>query len=147
MKLVVDSSVLLKWFIAETDSPQAQMVLSRLLAGECSLHLPSLALYEVQHGLIKNVEPDEAAQAMAGFWALLDHEAVTLHEISRELFAATHTIATYDTGGQGHVSSYDALFHALALDLGATLITADIAHIRKTKAAFGAVLSLADYTA
>ena len=145
MKLVIDTSVLLKWFLQEDDGALAEAILADMVAGAVRAHLPSLALFEVQSGLIQNASAEQAAQQMAAFWRLLDTDTVTLHETTPGLLQSAHKVATHDTGGQGHVSPYDAVFHALALDLDAMLVTADAAHVRKTKGTFGAVVLLSEY--
>ena len=142
MKLVIDTSVLLKWFLEEIDSALARDLLASIVSGTATGHLPSLAIYEVQSGLIQNASANQAAQQMAVFWQLLNTDAMTVHEVSANLLQSGHKVASLDTKNQGHVSPYDAVFHALALDLNATLITADAAHVRKTKVAFGSVVLL-----
>lgn len=49
MTLVLDASVLLKWFLEEHGSEAALDLKHRYLAGEHALVIPDLALYERPH--------------------------------------------------------------------------------------------------
>lgn len=43
---------------------------------------------------------------------------------------------------QGYISSYDASYHALAIELGAIFVTADKPHVRRTENLLGNITAL-----
>lgn len=119
MTAVVDTSVLLKWFIEEPGSQAALEVKTRYLAGETAIVIPDLALYEIPNVLrFKRGVPEIEVQAvMRAFWDLeLDVVAPT----EPLLDEAIHL--SFTTG----LSLYDCAYLALAQELDATLITADV---------------------
>jgi len=114
--LVVDADVAVKWHIEQPDSHQAEMVLQ---AGE-RLHAPDFQGLEVRQVLSKYarmrlLEADKARDAveshdrMIDFWH--DDDALTGHALDISLSHA-HPF-------------YDCIYLALAMRLGARLVTAD----------------------
>lgn len=51
---VVDASVVVKWFVDESDSPAARNLLQAHAAGTDSLVAPDLLVYEVANVLLHN---------------------------------------------------------------------------------------------
>ena len=64
---------------------------------------------------------------------------------SRELLKKAREIANTEVKGYGYVSSYDAIFHALALMEKGILLTADRKHYLKTRDLIGSVKMLEDF--
>jgi predicted nucleic acid-binding protein len=116
--LVLDASVLLKWFIDEPGAAAAAELKRRHLDGDVALVIPALALYEVPNVLrFKRGVPAAAVQeAMRALWTLsLDTVAPT-----EELTDAAIRLS-FLTG----LSVYDCAYLALAEELDASLVTAD----------------------
>jgi predicted nucleic acid-binding protein len=145
MKFVVDSSVIAKLFLAEPDRDRALRLIEQATDGSVELSAPSLLLYEVNNALIskgeKGQEYDEAITLLTD-WTREGY--INIVEASAELLQRTEAIASIDTKGQGHISSFDATFHALALMNDATFLTSDQSYVRKTKALLGGIELLQD---
>ena len=113
---VVDASVATKWFITE---PHAAAALS-LLEGNNELHVPDFFLLEldnvvckwIRRGVITNVEGDETRSAL-GRIPFHTHSSAGLRDPAYAI--ANETGCTF----------YDCLYVALAILLGAQMVTAD----------------------
>ena len=117
-ELVVDSSVVAKWFLTEPGSEQAEKLRDQFATGRVKLAAPALLFYEVVNALRYSGVFDGASLAVAarslskyrfGIW----RPRGKLLETSAKLSA------------QGDVSVYDACYVALAQRLGAKLVTED----------------------
>lgn len=97
---LLDSSVLVKWFLAEDDSATARHIQTRFLAGDYRLAYADLTLYEVANALLysQQFQPQEIAQATTALSLIgmqnLTHDSAALRR-SVEL-AAELGIAIYD---------------------------------------------------
>jgi predicted nucleic acid-binding protein len=114
--LVVDASVVAKWFFSEEYSSESR----RLLSPRRTLLAPELIWSEVGNVAWKRVrrgemEPDEAAQFVADLLRLPLHIALTQELLPPALELA---IAT----GR---SVYDCMYLAMAIDRQCRLVTAD----------------------
>lgn len=118
--VVVDASVALKWVVTEPGSEQAARLLADFVDGTVTLAAPEHLVGEVGNGLRKRMAQGllsrpaalEAMQAIAD----VDLELVTGSERwFRSLRAAV----------DWSVTTYDALYVLLALDLDAEVVTAD----------------------
>ena len=116
MKLIIDASVAVKWFLPEAASDLA----ARLLYSQHDLLAPDLLRLEVASVLLRGVRRGEMSPAQAS--RILEHElAVALRcEPTRPLAARAHAVSR-DFGG----SIYDAAYVALAEKTAAPLVTAD----------------------
>lgn len=147
MRLVVDSSVIAKFFLAETDRDKALLLMERAAAGDVELSAPTLLLYEVNNALIsKGVRGHDYDQAITLIVDWVREGYINIVEASEELLRRTEAIASMDTQGQGHISSFDATFHALALMSDATFVTSDQSYVRKTAMLIGSVTLLQNLT-
>ena len=118
MTLVLDTSVLLKWFVEEPGSPAATDLKRQYLEGELAIAIPDLALYEIPNVLRfkRGVPEAEVKTVMHAFWNL------GLETIAPTAPLLEHAIhLSFATG----LSLYDCAYLALARELEATLITAD----------------------
>lgn len=119
--LVVDASVALKWVVAEAGSDEAAGLLTDMAVGAVSLAAPEHLLGEIGNALRKRVAQGilSPTNALAAVEAIAATELEFLGGLERWRRALR---AALDWG----VTTYDALYVLLALDLGAELITADV---------------------
>ena len=116
MRLVVDASVAVKWFVREENSDSA----GRLLEGDHDLHAPRLMAAEVGNALwqkarVGELEPGRAgalANAIAGIGVRWTDDELVCSEAVRLALALNRPV-------------YDCVYLALAHRIGATLVTAD----------------------
>ena len=121
---VVDASVVAKWYLRDEESvEQADRLLDRYLDGQEYLTTPHLTRYELANAVYRasrlgRIDEAAAQLAVTGFSQLgltqpLDDDA--------RLNASTRLARRFG------VSFYDALYLALAEELGLRMITADAA--------------------
>lgn len=134
---VIDSSVVVKWVLAENEDwrDQAKLLLERLKNGEVVLTAPVLAKYEVanaiRHKSISDLEKIDCLEQIYGvpvkYYSLSEKQAVTALVLASDL----------------EITFYDAVFIELAKRLGIGLVTANPKHQKK----FGGVkvVALKDY--
>lgn len=118
--VVVDASIALKWVVTEVGSDQASALLTDLADGTISLVAPEHLLGEVGNGLRKRV-----AQGV-----LIADDAVTALDAVAALrvefiSGPQRWVRSLRAGLDWGVTTYDALYVLLALDLDAELLTAD----------------------
>ena len=116
MKLTVDASVVIKWFVPETLSDEARL----LLGDRLSLHAPDLVLVEFANTIWKKVRRGE----LADYRPYIDElpnlsEVITLYP-AYDLLATTARIAQ-----KLDHPVYDCLYLACAEATGSMLVTAD----------------------
>lgn len=137
MRVVLDASVVLKWFLpdpqAEPHLESALVLLRGLRYGELEAVQPPHWFAEVAAVLTRLV-PGKALEALG----LLD---------AMEL-PVTGDLAVYRRGSDlarrlGH-HLFDTLYHALALEAGATLVSADEVYCAKARD-LGNLVRLADW--
>lgn len=110
MRLVVDASVVLKWFLKEKGSTHAREYLARFRAGQDDLIAPDLLVSEVGNGLrsaalSKRLDAGLAEGAFADFLAM-DVSFVPMSRIGSKAIELALT---------NNTSFYDAAYVALAL--------------------------------
>jgi predicted nucleic acid-binding protein len=137
MRLVIDASIAVKWIVGdqpgESDVDRASALLGAIARGSVSAIEPAHWVAEVT-GVGVRLKPDRAVAAIA----LLTHSR----------FSITASRATYRRAAQisqqldHHL--FDTLYHAVALEEGVTLVTADAAYFAKAKD-LGSVELLADF--
>ncbi len=119
--LVVDTSVVVKWFLNETDSEQALAVLQHNLQGKTRLHAPAFLRLELDSVLTKRVAAGFVQKSIADqIRAGIEHTFVQWHEIEALRDDA------FRLALETRQSIYDCLFLALAITLAAELVTADV---------------------
>ncbi len=113
---IIDTSVAIKWYLAEIYQSEAQRFLDLVF----DRHAPDLLHAELGSVLLKKVrrreiKVDECRGHLGRLSAvpLISHEALPLRQVALEI------------GLQIGSSFYDGLFLALALQLGGRLVTAD----------------------
>lgn len=115
--LVVDANVVAKWYLPESDSP-----LALDLRHGHELVAPDLLFAEVASVLSKNVRARriDAADALEIAGALVESSLVEYVPTSTLIVPALELSSAWGC------SSYDAIYVALAVRLGGTLVTADL---------------------
>jgi predicted nucleic acid-binding protein len=116
---VVDSSVVYKWFNAENETSvsQARALIeehqgqTRLLAAPA--HMPAEVVNALRYAGLSEADLQLAAQA-------LDAAEIVIAPLDGELLAAAVIVAA-----QYDLTIHDALFAALAIQIGCELVTAD----------------------
>ncbi len=124
--LIIDSSVIVKWFLRENERylEQADSILADCREGNVQLFAPELAKYEV--GNVIRYKGLSKTEAETGVEAL--------HTIPIAFVAETNPIArdTMKIAYEADMTYYDASFPALAKHLSATLVTDNIKHQGKS---------------
>ena len=118
MKLVIDASVILKWFFAdapsETDTDKARALLPAAVSGRIALLQPPHWVVEVLAVIARRTP------------TLVDQALTMLGTLGVELVAdeaAYRAAAELSIRLKQHV--FDTLYHAVALKHGAAFVTAD----------------------
>src|ERR1017187_2437409 len=129
--VVVDSCVIAKWFVPETDSALAERVLTDTIAAGCKLFALDLIFVEVTNVIWKKYRQKliTLAEAEDSLADLLQRPVQTEPAIPL-LDRALAIAVKYDR------AVYDALFVALAQDLGVKGVTADEPLYRATHGDF-----------
>ena len=136
-RVVVDASVVVKWFIPdpalEPDADRAVALLAVIRAGDLHVLQPPHWLAEAG-AVLTRLRPEIAEEAMALLAAL---ELPTSQEL------AIYQRASRISRELNH-HLFDTLYHALALEEGATLVTADDTYYRKAKE-LGGLMTLSEF--
>ena len=125
--LVPDASVLLKWVLRsadEADQDRALALKAGWLQGAFDIVVPSLWVYEI--GNVLGLKAPATASALLS--AMLD---LALPEQS----CASYAPRILNLMRSHHVTFYDAAYHALAIDCGGTMVTADRRYAHKCASA------------
>jgi predicted nucleic acid-binding protein len=137
VKLVVDASVALKWFLGanprELDLDQAQVVAAAIERSDTELLAPPHWEAEVA-AVLARVEPSLIEEALL---LLCDMRPTTIGDMHVLKRAADMSVAL-----NHHL--FDTLYHAVALEEGGTLVTADDVYYAKAKD-LGAIVPLARF--
>jgi predicted nucleic acid-binding protein len=128
-RIVIDASVVLKWFLVDEDHSQSAFeLLDKYVSFELEIIAPSLLEYEVLNGLAiarkrGRIEEEKAIMAFDGFTDL----GIDKIDISPIYQKVIHFSESYN------LSVYDASYLGVANREGIELITADINLFNKTK--------------
>jgi len=126
MLLVLDASVIAKWFKEEENSKQALKIREKFYKGEHEIIVPDLILYELSNALRydKKFNPKLITKAINTLFEM----DINITIPSGELISETVKIAT-----ENNITAYDATYIALSTKTNATFITADNKLIQKIK--------------
>ena len=126
MKVVVDASVVVKWFLpdphAEPDVNHALRVLREIKAAKLSPLQPPHWLAEAA-AVIARLHPKVARQATELLYAMQLPVSDSLEVYTRSV----------DISEKLNHHVFDTLYHAVALEHDATLISADEKYVRKAQ--------------
>lgn len=138
MRFVVDASVALKWYMAHRDGElhvrEAAAVGEMIESGSSEVFAPPHWVIEIL-SVLSRLEPQFVDVALVQLTDM-SHTIVSNASVLRR--AADMSIAL-----NHHL--FDTLYHAVALDTGATLITADERYYEKAKD-LGNITLLRDFT-
>lgn len=124
--LVVDTSVFIKWLIKETEGQkEAEKLKEDFVSQKIKIVIPSICLWEINNYLGQKLEINEATAIFSVF--LLYH----FKEVRMDLKLASLAFRIMKSAPK--TSFYDASYHALALNVGGTYITADQKYYEQTK--------------
>lgn len=139
IKLIVDSSVIVKW-VNQIDEPrleQSELLYYRVKSGEIELITSELAKYEVGNAL--SVGKKLSGVTLKDAIILLYSLPLTFVSVSTKLALITSSFVQ-----RSHITYYDASFLALGYTLNATLVTDNPKH-QKKKIKGVKVIALKDY--
>lgn len=118
--LLIDTSVLIKWFHSEGESelPEARALRTAHIAGDIDAHILDLAIYEVGNVLVRALrwEPSAVADQLDDLGTILGPPLVMTADWLRHAAALAHTHT---------LSFYDASWAATAAELRMPLVSAD----------------------
>ena len=125
-EIVLDASVMVKWFSEEDDTDKALKIRNNHIEGSTTVVSPDLTLYEVANALRYNpgFNVNDVGRAVAD---LMDLQ-IDLITPNRELLENSAKIS-YEYG----LSIYDAYYLSLAKMMGLILLTADSQFYRKAR--------------
>ncbi len=131
MKVVVDSNVMVKWFVEEEFTECAERLRDDHLRGAIDIHAPAYAIIEfsnalrkyVQRGIVTQENAEKALKLLTNFDIAFK---VLNPERDKELIRG---VLRYSM--KNHVTAYDVYYIMLACDLGTTFYTADEKLLRK----------------
>ena len=137
MRLVIDASVAVKWFApqrpGEQDVDKAILLSNLLDRAETELFAPAHWIVEIL-AVLARIEPGCVDAALITMSDTAPRVIDDLQTTQRALALAV----------QLNHHLFDTLYHAVALETGATLVTADSAYFNKA-CSLGAITYLADF--
>ena len=128
-RIVIDASVVLKWFLSDEDYSQSALaLLDKYVSFELEIVAPSLLEYEVLNGLQiagkrGRIKQDKTIMAIEGYLGL----GIEKKDISSFYPRIMHFSEAYN------LTAYDATYLGVADEEGIELITADKNLYNKTK--------------
>ncbi len=140
-QLVIDTSVVVKWFIAEANSAEAQKIYAKHQTGEVTLLAPDLIYAEVGNVI-------QQKQMFEGM-AASDAQIILTHfrEVGIKLTADADLLdQAYQLAIIYACAVYDAMFLALSVREGCQFVTADLKLLNKVGSAFSNVVLLANWS-
>jgi predicted nucleic acid-binding protein len=123
---VLDTSIVVKWFLQENGTEAAELYLQRLLLGQAFVFVPSLLFYEFGNVLWVHRREDLTVETSLAIWERLKQLPLSVVDW-RELFPEAISLAY-----RHEIAVYDAAFVRLAQIKGCDLITADQKLIQRT---------------
>ncbi len=137
MRIVIDASVAVKWFLLHRSSEQ-NLVQARRLAERVG-H-PSTALFAPPHwqmetlSVLVRLEPQLAGEALG-----------VLNDMSARIVSGSTSMQLgLRIAADLRHHLFDTLYHAVAMEMEAMLVTADEAYFDKAKP-LGSIMRLADF--
>lgn len=134
--VIVDTSVVYKWYSLEENSDQARVLLKNHLAKKEALYAPELILYELTNAWVTktSLSLNQIKRNFKNF----KNDNITLEYLSYEIINKALVLAR-----KYKITIYDACYVALAKQKKCILITADQKLVEKVNLPF--IVSLKDY--
>lgn len=126
--LILDTSVIIKWFIDEEDSDEATSYLKAFQNNEITITIPSLLFYELGNALLNKGASVELAGEIMGMFLELGLE---VRDIGLEWFRKI-----YQNSIDYSLTFYDAAYITLLQRENCEFITADQKLFQKVRKAF-----------
>ncbi len=118
MEVVLDASVLVKWFVEEDASDKALMLRDKYIEGELVILAPELILYEVLNALyFKRLFSREELREIS--------EALEAYSFSLYPLRGEYAAKALEVAFDNDITIYDASYIALAMIKDALVYTAD----------------------
>ena len=135
--VVVDASVVAKWFLEEEYSVEARLLRDAYVEGLIDLAAPELLPFEVLNALrySRAYSPGELVEAA---------RALTDFQIALYRLEGRYAERTVELAVEKGITVYDASYVALAAELGTVLYTADEKLLARTRD-LGLVRHIAEY--
>ena len=128
-RVVVDASVVIKWFVNEPGTERAQSLAEQAADGELELNAPDLCLVECANVIWKLLTKRHTLTKSQGKDAISWLAGIPLLAVpSKDLIAPAYRLAV-STG----VTVYDGMYLALGEALDAPVITADRKMVNRLK--------------
>lgn len=142
---VLDTSVAAKLFYIEEHSDRVRQLVLDAAQGQAELIAPQLLLFELNNVFVAKGSPkEERDRFRRKLLELIAEGFIHVRSTTEANLMASADMAATETHGQAHIRTFDAVFHALAIDEQAILLTADAKHYNKTAATFGSVALIGD---
>ncbi|MHA1401584.1 MAG: type II toxin-antitoxin system VapC family toxin [Candidatus Heimdallarchaeaceae archaeon] len=116
--IVIDASVLVKWFINESDSKYAIWIRNQYIEGTIKIIAPDLILYEVLNALKYSKIFDE--KELKEISQTIIEYGITRYSFTKDLINTAIELAI-----NNNLTIYDASYLSLAIHQKGILITAD----------------------
>ena len=139
--IVVDASIILKVYLDETDTEQALDFIDAATNNYWSLFAPSLLQYEVADVAMRKKHDMDRFGA---FYEKYIGGLINQESPNRETWIQANEITRVGHDKSGYPTSYDSIYHAMAIVKGGIFITADHSHYAKAKE-FGHIVMLSDW--
>jgi predicted nucleic acid-binding protein len=136
--LVIDASVVVKWYCDEEDTDIALKIKERFFENKCKLTAPNLLIYEVAN-TVRFVKMFSAEERIGILDDLYSIGFEFIYPDEKMMASALSMAVKYET------TVYDAVYFALAREKGCAYVTADDTFVRNVKEE--GVVSLGDYKA
>ena len=134
MKRILDTSVVLKWFVDEAGSDVARNYLQDFIDGKYKILFPTLIFYELGNACLQNSIP---VREIGKIMELLHNFTFEIEDIG---FAAFRKV--YQNASEYDLTFYDASYVTLMQKHNCELVTADKALFNKLKSTFSHITLL-----
>lgn len=127
--VVVDASVIVKWFVDETQSQQALALRDKHVSREIQIIAPEILPFEVLNALYyKKLFSEEELKEIS--------KAIEAYSFRLFPLIGNYTQITVEVACRNDITLYDASYIALAMFKNTYLYTVDLKLIRKLKAEY-----------
>ena len=133
--MVIDASVLVKWFLGEADSGLALRLRDRHVNGEIQLAAPSLIVYETLNAL--RYSGAFAADQLKDAAAAIQNYGLALYGPDGEIVRLA-----VEASEENDLTIYDGSYLGLAKKLGADFVTADRALVGRLAGDYAEIAKL-----